>query len=607
MTVPMTPYSSPGVFNVRDPWYNDSVVGWVGMTPGSAADPNLNRRVLQHIIGLAQTTDCQNQPYGAIIVFPGHETVPPADTTNAHDTGGLYPIEMFSDGSPTLTVYCNWPIRFLGTGDAKLVLTYPSGSTMPAHFFDLNVGSQDHVGGMVFEDLTFGFPTVVETMGIPKVAGIHTNSAENVRINRCVFEDCPIGVWIENGLQCAVSFCTFQWQANAGIGIKIGNGDTTNDNAAANDCHISDCAISGQNAPTPCTGMLIEGSEHLRVDRTHIYGCFNGIQIVPGPATAAKNALRHSFTDTTVYINPNSVGAIGNAVLIQPQASTVKVAQIQFTSCFFELSEQGAPEVAAAGILVDASNATIETVRFVSCFSARWPGPGLKITGSGTNLPQNIEVLGGMYAANKYPNVVGQQSYGIYIGPSSGVRVIGADCVGSYTYVTNSGSGSTHQQAVGIYVDGSASGVVIDGCDVTGNGTNGIVVNASSAAVSEILIRDCNASGYTGGYATAINIAGTLANLIGVQVVGCAGYNDQCVALTTTVPSSGFGGPTLSYFGPVTVFGKGSSGAFVVKIATSSGTPVAVPITDGTFPLAPGDYLYYSGGTKWGSFLMIGQ
>lgn len=122
-----TPWSSPGVFNVLDPWV--SYMGsYVGMIPGSEAAAAQNTAVLQGIINLAQTTKCgdDNQPpYAATIVFPGHATVPNpgSDGTDpgTTDVGAQY---YFTSQSATdlyaALITCDNPIRFLGTGNVRL-------------------------------------------------------------------------------------------------------------------------------------------------------------------------------------------------------------------------------------------------------------------------------------------------------------------------------------------------------------------------------------------------------------------------------------------------------------------------------------------------------
>jgi Right handed beta helix region len=606
---PPTPLSSPGIFNVLDPWYNDPSAGWTGMVAGSSGNPVTNAAVLNQIIKLARTTDCAKAPppYGAIILFPGHSDVPSQESTG-EDNGAEYFIAMPGDGSAAITaVACNWPLRFLGTGNVKLTVVFADGGgTTPGDFFALETDEAlDNTGGLLFEDLTFGY---TQTTSAVPIAALHSINTQNLRVNRCVFNDCPIAVWFEHALQGEVSYCTIQWQNNNGIGIKFGNGDQTGDSSSANDCHVSHTVMNGQGAPVPCTGVLLEGSDHARMDNCLIFGVFNGILIRPGPVSTANNATNHTFSNLNIQIVPDEIGAIGNAVLIQPQATKIKVGQITFTSCSFELADGAAPELPGPGIIIDATQDVIDGVRFVSCSSTRWPGPGIYITSESTatppTVPSNIEIIGGLYAGNQYPGVPGEESYGIYVGPSSGVRIVGADCVGEYTYITNVGGSTSYQQAVGIYVDGGAENIIIDACDVTLNNTNGIQVNGSSSAVTNIFVRNCNATGYS-SYNTAIKVHGTASNLASVQITDCGGYNDAAAGLTVTVPGTPFSARTFGYYGPATFYASGSSSLTLTIAGQSTGG-----ISNGTFFLPLGhsaSYTIIGGGHGWSAFSMIGQ
>ncbi|MGC2405082.1 MAG: right-handed parallel beta-helix repeat-containing protein [Candidatus Cybelea sp.] len=516
---------------------------------------------------------------------------------------------------------CNWPIKIAGTGNAKLTARFLGAAVdpVPGHFFDVDTSAGDNMGGMLFEDLTIKFPTTLSTAY--DVAGIHITAATNLRINRCVFEECPIGVWLDNALQCAVSYCTFDWSSNFGIAIKCGAGDTMlpgGNYGEAKECHISHCVIAGSSSGGNTTGIVIEGSEHIRVDSTDMHGVYEGIKIIPGPY--GNNALRHTFTDVTVYPIPDQGGSgvLKSAVTIQPQASSHQVAQIVFTSCFFEPDDGSAAPGSGSttpGILVDATNENIETVRFVSCYSARWPGPGLKIMGAtdgGT--PQNIEVLGGMYSGNFNADTANNISCGIYLGLSTGVRLSGVSCVGQYEYVKIGSNTTSPHQYVGIYVDAGASDILIAGCDVrknkdtgiyvnggttevlidscnvTGNGLSsgfGIIVDGSSAAVTNVFIRNCDATGYN-SYDDAIHITGTATNLTTVQVTGCAGYNDQSVPLTHSYPSGGlanFHGYNLGYYGPLEFYVLGAS----VTISSIKIGTVTTTLLQGSFFINPGE------------------
>ncbi|MBV9717807.1 MAG: hypothetical protein JOZ77_00690 [Candidatus Eremiobacteraeota bacterium] len=189
-------WSQPAIFNVLDPWYEASPGVFVPMIPNSKMDAPTNTLVLQEIINLAQASDDQSGPYyGAIIVFPGHSQ-PTEQGGTGEDSGGEYYLQAAGDGSALISIDSNWPIRFLGTGSAKLVYYIPPGDQTfePGDMFALNTAAGDNTGGMTFEDLTFAYPPINESAGIPNYAAIHTvpnsgmtgGGAQNVRIIRCV-------------------------------------------------------------------------------------------------------------------------------------------------------------------------------------------------------------------------------------------------------------------------------------------------------------------------------------------------------------------------------------------------------------------------------------
>jgi hypothetical protein len=115
-------YPYPGVYNVLDAWWDDSSV-YTPMVPNvkTGSVPRNNALALQAIIAIAQAQNDQSGPYfGATIVFPGHSEAT-AQGGTGDDHGGVYYIAGLGDGSPTIPIASNWPIKFVGTGSAKLV------------------------------------------------------------------------------------------------------------------------------------------------------------------------------------------------------------------------------------------------------------------------------------------------------------------------------------------------------------------------------------------------------------------------------------------------------------------------------------------------------
>jgi hypothetical protein len=88
-------WSEPGIFNVLDKWVTIGAAN-VGLTANSVGAAAQNTTVLQGIIDMAQGFavggTCPGEPYGAIILFPGHTVVPsPVNNSGgAPDTPTIY-------------------------------------------------------------------------------------------------------------------------------------------------------------------------------------------------------------------------------------------------------------------------------------------------------------------------------------------------------------------------------------------------------------------------------------------------------------------------------------------------------------------------------------
>ncbi|MGA9018912.1 MAG: hypothetical protein WB438_08280 [Candidatus Cybelea sp.] len=312
---PATPLSQPGIFNVLDPWYNDPIIGWTGMVADDDTVGERNAAVLQAIITYAQTTDCSNvHPYGAIILFPGHSGVPVQDT-NGHDKGAEYfvavPDSITEAPFFAVQVNCNWPLRFLGTGSAKLTMVANDNSDF-GDMFLITTGGADNTGGITFEDLYFKYPMINESGGIPDYAAIHVpapGSVENLRIVRCAFWDCPIGVWVENGLQCSILQCTIYYHSNTGIGIWLGDGMNIGDSGLAKQVYVAGCLISNDSAhgaPPGGTGILIMGADQVRIVDSDVGGF------------ARPLLLHRGHTDRTRFISLSPILAFTRAPLSTP-------------------------------------------------------------------------------------------------------------------------------------------------------------------------------------------------------------------------------------------------------------------------------------------------
>jgi hypothetical protein len=654
-----TPLSSPGVFNVLDGWLDLGGGGlgpFVGMVPNDISMAAQNTQVLNQIILLAQASCTNNAPYAAVILFPGHYTVPDPDG-DGQDTGfgvwqgAEYYLQAPGDvgESPAILINCDNPIRFLGTGNAELTMSIPDAAVPSGDMFQIAAGG-NNIGGFTFENLTFTYPFIDETddtgLGkIPQWCAIHTTTpggAQNCRILRCGFYDCPIGVWFEQALQCSMFECSTYYHLNAGIAVKLGAGEDSSMDKAGNakEIYITDCLFNGGNVAhggmtelPGSTAFWLQGTDHVRVTNAQVDQFQNGIYIAP---KHHGNCVRSQFTACALYVGTDDPpdSKMGSAVLIQPQLSGAGVSQILFEGCYFQMGNMSTPTEDVPGILIDAATnqGPVDTIRFVSCHSVQFPGPGLKIVGFGSvdsAFPANVEVLGGLYSANYYSGEshTSVDSFGIQIGISTGVKVVGASCVGQYDDIILTGISPSPQQSVGIVIDDGASEVVVDacdlrvnsasgivvnaasgvtisacdassnggygvlvnggatdvnieGCDVRFNGLNGIKVDGSSADVENIFVRDCNAKWFA-GYSTAISITGIAAHGDTIQVTNCPGYNDQKAVINSNTPPTGAAHKSASlngYYGPSLILLRlGPPAVGVVSTVTVNGTSYNMP------------------------------
>jgi hypothetical protein len=183
-------WSTPGIFNVLDPW-NGGTFGMVAGVGLGAANAEANAAILQQIIWYAQNAVAEGcssggPPLAATILFPGNSDVPPPVGSGSSDNGAIYEIAVPSGGSATTAVLinCNWPLRFLGTGNVTLSLVENLDGNL-GDIFDIQTdgGSNDDIGGITFEDLTFIYPTITGTP--PQYAAVLRNlGAQHVAPSR---------------------------------------------------------------------------------------------------------------------------------------------------------------------------------------------------------------------------------------------------------------------------------------------------------------------------------------------------------------------------------------------------------------------------------------
>lgn len=546
-------YSQPGIFNVLD----------YGIFPGSLGSPGGNATNLQNLIYTVQSLG------GGTILFPSQYEVGGTNHTEYKFDG---PIGVGPTTSPS-------PVSIIFSGtcqgtESQTTLLVQNASDLfqidtgsPSDDDDPLHGGDEHIGGITFQDLS------IQYNGQTSGTAINVIHGENVRIVRVVFVECPQAVTFADTLQCSMFQCTVHNQSTSPSPACVTLGTTEPGGLIAKEIHIDQCTFLSQHAGG--IGFAIGGAEHIRMMNCRLEGYTEGINIVPGAViSGGQNTLKHHFGNVTVY-TANPSGPTGPAVTIQPQGPQ-NISEVVFAECTFEPASMAAS--AGPGVYIDegAYGGTITDIRFVSCKVTRWTGPGLQID-SGSN----IEVNGGLYAANASGDSLEGPPGGISImGAASAIRIIGAACIGTYPYIQNDGAPTEPpSQNVGVYIAGAgASNVIIDHCDLTGNSDFAVQIAAGGLNVTDVFVRNCNASGYGTSPANAIDIVGEVSN---VQITYCAGYNDRAAILATSMPSGTFSNVTFGYYGPIAFYVKGAGHVFIDGVDTE--------LTDGGYTLVPGE------------------
>ncbi len=571
-------YEYPGVFNVLD--------------YGMLDDSNMSSSPSGNAIGLQATIDAATQAGGGTILIP---------TGTYSVEGPIY----IGQSSPCETA----SLRLVGTsGNTHLIQTAPDLSPPDiSDFFlvDINCGNNDDVGGVLFEDLHISYKDGMTSGTAIKVGSV--TGAQNVKIVRCVLTNCPNAVSFINTLQCGIFESTINYtEAVAGnfqpLAVQLGDDFSGN---SANETIISGTVIESisvnkdPNHGPGGTALLIYHADQIRVVNVRIEAFEAGIVIIPGGSgDATHGTVNHGyFENVTAFTGTNTESILpyaGPGLIIQPQGDQY-VSELVFIACTFQPGADNPTAYTGGGIFIDQSETTgvVDQLRFVSCYSCGWPGPGLEVT-SGSN----IEILGGYFSCNGSQSSPPTLSAGIALTVPANVRIIGVGCTNSCTDPVD-GSPFSATQEYGIYVDlGGASNILVEGCDLTGNLDSAVHVGALASGV---FIRDCNVSDYT----TPLDIAGTATN---VQATNCAGYNDQGTVVHSTIPASAtsFSASGYGYYGPVEFYTIATSGNSISQIKVNSTDTF---LKTGSFYLAPGETAQISHGGLSGTpdFVMIGK
>lgn len=588
-----TDYSIPGIIYATDYGMKANIKTYVQAQANAVA--------LQTAIAEAQAScaSLHHSGYGAVVVIPSNDVVPSESDDGA---GGTYYLACPDEQDYAVQVECHWPLLITGTSNGTKLVMIGDEEAPTKNMFEVSVLSpgDDDIGGLTFQDLQIAYDDEHEgAAGVAIYVGPNLSesspagSGQNIRVFRCVFLECPTAVWFNASYQSSMIDCFANYggpRTTPNPCIQIGG---TISGKGAQDVRITTCLFTSNNFGT---GIVVQGSDQLRITDTKLNGFTYGMKIEPGPD--GFNAVHHTFTALTIYVGATGDASTeaGTALTIAPQGSGQPVGQITFQGCIFEpgsslMSSQG------AGIVIEEypDGGVIDTVRFVSCYSCRWSGPGIQI-----NSGNNVEILGGMYAGNNLGEG-GAQPYGIYVGAATNVRIIGASCVGQFTDITEFDDGASPPQKVGIFVDSGATNVIVEGCDLTGNSENGVYVNGSSPLPTDVFIRDCSLTGYS-LFSDAVHVA---TGVTSVQITNCSGYNDVGTQLASVIPvtATTFRNYTYGYFGPVEFYTAPKTST-IREILVDG---VVTELTQGSFLLIPGETasIHWTTGLTLPSFVMI--
>lgn len=442
------------------------------------------------------------------------------------------------------------------------------------------IGDQQ-VAGIVFEDLIITFNSSADdTAGI----GVYVTGGSSARIQRVVFDEVPnAAVLLNDSLHCSIIDCNIRTQVvQNGIGIQTGLASGVNQ---AKETYVAGTTLLAFSV-TGGTGVLMYGADHFRMANCRIEGWANGINIDVG--SGAGNVFKVYFGNVGVFSNEEAAWL---QVSGGTSGSPSIITQVWFAECEFGIPNQSSTTYTGGGVVIGPTDANdiIDQIRFVDCYSSLWLGPGMDVQG-GTNL----EILGGHYSCNGTGADLpyAYSSSGIVLsGPASGVRISNVACNNSVFDVTQTVRAfAPATQDYGIYVTGGATSVRINGCDLTGNETNGALVDGGSSA-SNVFIRGCDITGYS-VYSDAVAVSGAITSL---QVTDCAGYNDRGAALVGVV---GGGTATIKnytwgYHGPVEFYTSNATGTISSILINSHNAQ----LQQGSFFLMPGE----TGTVSWGT------
>lgn len=543
-------YSQPGIVNALD----------FGMSSGGSVPGVDNAFALQDAITYASNHG------GGIVLIPSDDDSNHGNTYRmAPQTGEDYCVEIPADCPPLL---------ILGTGPGTTLKMLQSGTM----FRVLNTSAV--VTSLVFQDLTIVYD---QSGGNVSGTAFDITSFPQSRLFRITVQDCPTAVNFSGCLQASILECSFTYSDSyPGLATTcIIVGEPGGGGAGSNQVDIDASLLTMASALGGSVGISITKVDGLRVRGTEIDGFDTGISCTPPGGAACQN----------IWISDTKAASTSYGAYVQPKTNTGKIYNINFANCTFSYSGTSGT---TSGIYVDANSGVIDTVRFDNCTSYGFSSHGLQIVTG-----ENVIVIGGLYSSNEGAGIAVTDA-------AQSVLIASANCPGnafSLATTQNNGvlikSGATNVSVrncvangntnAGVSISNSADQIYVTGGDFTQNSSYGISVTSSC---SDVYIDGCDVSGYSSGNSIHVSTPGTL------QVINCAGYNDQGKTFTSPLPgSAGFNGVSYGYYGPVVLYISGGtitsitiggsntnlkSGTFFIPPPTPAGGPYAVVSYTGT-------------------------
>jgi hypothetical protein len=461
-----------------------------------------------------------------------------------------------------------------------------------SHIFDISHSGASST--IVIKDLTLQYASMAPAAVI---AAVNLTDCQNVICERVYFQDCPTSFQTQSDcLQCGLFECTIQYDLKTGGEVPLPVTDQIMVYLRGSGDFVTGCGI-GQRpinkmpaGPTGCTGIALLGNTNGRfITDTHLVDFSIGIALT-GPNMGGLIG---------VYCSDVLINAYTTAVTIAATSDMGTINDIHFTGCTLAASHYASGGTSGVTITTGGfPSITVSGIYFSNCSVYGFEAAGIEIDSG-----QNIVISGGQYSSNGQspPEDAAYLAAGIEVLGGEDITISGVDCSGVNGAWSSMVSGAT-EQPYGIAVGEDASDVLIVGCNLTGNLTNGLYLFELDAVTPfNVYVRDCDVTGYS-TWNVAINIAST-ATL--VQVTNCAGYNGALTtAVTTSPPVSGhvFHASDYGYYGPTTFYVAVNTIVTAVKI-----NGVTTGVKTGAFFLTAGQSGEIDYGLVAPGFVMIGQ